>query len=405
MNKFMRLRTIFSLLLPLVLLNACSVAVTPGPTTPPAASPTATAAANSPTAGSPLLTGTLVYVEDSQLHRFDLSTGSDSIIDGAQKFLAAEGTGAYVSLSPNHRYLAFSGLDPQYGCSTFHPEQPCTLTGPSGFFLVDSQTSLVTLIAPYALDELSWAPAGAQLVFASPDFLEVPYRTSLKISSPQGSEPFLLTSGEHVDTHPAWSPTGRWIAFLREPSPAPDQPECITASPAYNTCVDPALYIIQPDGSELRVILDHVRVLNSAYNAPAWSPDGKNLVVVSGENASALSLVEIASGKLTVVDTGAPVTEIAGWSADGSMLLFSRGEKGSQQVLFLDTNTLAQTVISRNNSDDAHPVWSPDGKAVAYLTRDALGNRALVIHSLLDPGQPDQVIKQITPLMRFLWVE
>ena len=401
----MRLRTVFFLLLSLMLLNACSVAVTPAPTTPPAASPTATAAAISPTGVSPLLTGTLVYVEDSQLHRFDLSTGGDSMIDRAQKFLTAEGTGAYLSLSPDHRYLAFSGLDPQYGCSTFHPEQPCTLTGPSGYFLVDNESSLVTLIAPYALDELSWEPTGSQFVFASPDFYEVPYRTSLKISSPQGGEPFLLTSGEHVDTHPAWSPTGRWIAFLREPFPAPDQPECNTASLAYNTCVDPALYLIQPDGSGLTVFLDHVRVLNSAYNTPLWSPDGKNLAVVSGENASALSLVEIASGKLTVVDTGVPVTELSGWSADGKRLLFTRGEKGSQQVIFLDTNTLALTVISRNNSDDTHPAWSPDGKAVAYLTRDASGNRALVIHSLLDPGQPDQVLKQITPLMRVLWVE
>ncbi len=381
-NSHMRKGLLTSLLLLTLLLNGCS-------------------ASNSDAAYK---TGTLLYVKEDQLTLRELETGTFRVFDSAAKFLASDASGAYLSVSPDRAHIAFNGSDQLYGCSTNHPEKPCALNELYGFFLTTIASDETTIIAPYALGPLSWSPQDNLFVYSSPDFNQVPYRTSLKISSPAGGEPFALTSGEHLDSRPSWSPSGEWVAFLRAPSPPPDQPECETGSLFYNTCTDPDLYIIRADGSGLKQLVTHVRVLNSPYSAPAWSPDGKTLAVISGTDADKITLVEPDSGNITILQAPAPLTSQPAWSPDGQAMLFFvlDGDENHVYVLEIGSNNLI--IVSRNNSNDLYPAWSPDGSTVLYITKNPDGKGTLCMQSLDNLDQSPWEFLEISPKYGVIWL-
>ena len=260
----------------------------------------------------------------------------------------------------------------------------------------------MTLIAPFAVSNLSWSPDSNKFVYAGVEFNQVPYRTALKIATPAGGEPFYVTSGENVDSYPSWSPTGEWIAFLREPSPPPDQPKCESESEVYNTCSDPALYIIHPDGTGLTLLAKHIRALNSMYNIPAWSPDGKKLVVITGDEAQEITIIEVPAGKTTILADIRPVDQTPAWSADGNTLLFVRQESGKRAVWLVDMDGSNLRKISNDRSAAFHPVWSPDGRSVAFVSQNSSKQRVLILQSL-DSGKQTK-LEEIDTRFLPLWV-
>jgi Tol biopolymer transport system component len=94
-----------------------------------------------------------------------------------------------------------------------------------------------------------WSPDGKQLVFQMGDDLY-----TLPVG---GGKPNKLISGA-VNTSPAWSPDGEWIAFVRSQSSPYD-------SPSY-------IYLVKPDGTELHALTgDNLKPLQQL----SWSPDSK----------------------------------------------------------------------------------------------------------------------------------
>ena len=78
-----------------------------------------------------------------------------------------------------------------------------------------------------------------------------------------------ITSGDHDNTQPAWSPDGRWIAFTSK--------RCEEADRHY--CSD--VYVIAPEGGEPRRIssfADGDSDPDFEAGGPRWSPDSRRLV-------------------------------------------------------------------------------------------------------------------------------
>lgn len=159
----------------------------------------------------------------------------------------------------------------------------------------------------------------------------------------------LTADCDRNDRDPAFSPDGREIAFRSE-------------------CDGGGVFVMGATGESRR------RVTDSGY-APAWSPDGGRLAVVSERllivtsrnTTSRLAIVEVASGtarELTErLDAMGP-----SWSPDGSRIAFWGLREGTfQRDLWTVASDGSESspdravALTDDPAVDWGPVWSPDG--------------------------------------------
>lgn len=333
--------------------------------------------------------GKLIYLTANSLHLLDLSNGKQQTLSAASTYLQASGTGQYLSLTPDGKTLLFNGYDPLIGCSTWRPVYVCEETGPNGFFTYDLSNDAVNLIRPYTLSNISLSPDGSQLAFTVLEFDTTDYQVHLKLSPTTGGEPGALSTGHVVDTYPSWSPDGKWIAFLRTPSPNPKADPCTPQPGDFDTCTSPlpALYVVHPDETGLVKLLEAVRLFNSPYNQPAWSPDSQTLAVVSGQPEAHISLVSLSNDKVKQIKQFSPISGTPVWSPDGNVLAFTAAGKNSKQIVLYDIQDQSTRILTNGSL----PVWSPDGKWLAYIKTSRAGKNSLALirldgQTLIDPG-------------------
>ena len=105
------------------------------------------------------------------------------------------------------------------------------------------------------------SPDGTRAILAvtRPDLTENDYRSELWLVDTSGATPPRKLTDGPKDDAPAWSPDGRWIAFLRAPEDG-----------------KPQLHVLPADlGDARRVTTDEQHPLGAG--APRWSPDSTRL--------------------------------------------------------------------------------------------------------------------------------
>jgi Tol biopolymer transport system component len=151
--------------------------------------------------------------------------------------------------------------------------------------------------------------------------------------------------------------------FFGEPRWSPDARRLVVGTGAGN-----ALALLGLNGSK-RLIL------TPGFTRDAdWSPDARWIAFISGPGSESGELMAVrpdGSGMHRLLPT--PDDEVGPcclrWSPDGRRLLFVWGGDGSLRVL--DLNTRRVRTVARNVAE-VTPAWSPDGKAIAYVTFDAV---------------------------------
>lgn len=170
---------------------------------------------------------------------------------------------------------------------------------------------------------------------------------------------------------PKWSPDGKWISFIAQEGQREE------------------LYMIRPDGEGLHQITKGGMDV-AGYQ---WSPNGGEILLVLNSNgAFELHLLDVESGKLTLLRGGLGLHSNPNWSADASFVTFEyEGSTSIPDVYRMDMKTKRVTqltfstppAIAQNQlvTPEVIRYKSYDGLEIpAYLYRPEKSNGAAIVY-------------------------
>jgi TolB protein len=267
----------------------------------------------------------------------------------------------------------------------------------------------------------AWSPDGTELVYAMQGTL---WRQKLG-----SKEAIQLTDGPGYDSEPDWSPDGRHVLYTSYRNDAlelrvldlasgsdralvsngavnldarwsPDGRRVAYVSTAYQGRWHVFLVPVAdgaPSGEPVRITEDRdsglPRIYYSRFDhylSPAWSADGKELVLVSNREAV------LGSGGIWRMEAraGAPMRLVRSeetnwkthpdWARDGRRVVYSSYLGRQRNQLWLATADGGDPFeLTYCDCDHTRPRWSPDGRRIAFVSNEG-GNVSLRVLAI--PG-------------------
>jgi dipeptidyl aminopeptidase/acylaminoacyl peptidase len=252
-----------------------------------------------------------------------------------------------------------------------------------------------------AVDDLAIAPGGEWVAYTvrETDTKADSRSTDLHMVSWDGQTRLRMTHSKGSESHPRFSPDGKYLAFL-----------AARGGDDSGTSKDPKtkdqVWVLNRSGGEAERLTE----IEGGVSSFEWSPDGTRLVLVSkdpepkdekgteseadtpkpivieryqfkrdyvgylGSRYTRLYLFDVASKTTTLLTPGAFDSTDPAWSPDGKIIAFTSKREGDPDR---HTNTDIYVVEAREAAEarqlttwkgsDSGPVFSPDGTKIAYL--------------------------------------
>jgi len=248
------------------------------------------------------------YLDSNNIYLLDLESGEQSILYGDPD---ATGIG-WVRWSPDGNSVGF----PKY----FEENADIYVLS-----LKDMEIRQITNTPDIEMSP-AWSPDGNQILTTS---VLGDYAQLLKVNA-DGSGAEQITHENANFSHASWSPDGKQIIYISDKGLIGE------------------LWIMNSDGSELQLLSNEVFGW-----MPKWSPDGKYILFVSQSLSYQTRIViyDVENRTFNLLipgDTGSP-NEIGYsysapmWSADGSCVMFIKGE-GESGILYVMDFSSRQSV-------------------------------------------------------------
>lgn len=120
------------------------------------------------------------------------------------------------------------------------------------------------------------------------------------------------------------------------------------------------------DGEDVRQL-----TRNGTINlSPAWSPDGRGLLVTSfKDGAPRLYALDLSSGRSRTLLAGTGLVNGGRWSPDGATIAVSREEsRGDSSIVVIAPDGRLVRRVGSDGGIDVSPTWSPDGSRLAFCS-------------------------------------
>jgi len=145
------------------------------------------------------------------------------------------------------------------------------------------------------------------------------------------------------------------------------------------------LWSMNPDGSDARLFV------HAPANQPRWSPDGRRVAYLGGDDQNRDIYVDDAdTGRITRLTSDPGMDTGPAWSPDGQRIAFSsiRGSASDFDVYVVDFDGAHLTRLTDTPRGERWLTWSPDGTKLAFTT----GSGSEEIHVINADGTGDHLL-------------
>ena len=228
-------------------------------------------------------------------------------------------------------------------------------------------------VAHQMSDDIYYALTGEQGAFAT----RIAYVTetagqegevvyALNVADSDGGSPVVLRTSPDPIMSPAWSPNGRWLAYV---SFEGGQSRIMTQELATGRRVE-------------------VTAFRGINGAPAFSPDGRRLALtLSRDGSPDIYVMELSTGDLTRLTTSPDIDTEPAWSPDGRTVVFTSNRSGGRPQLFQISAQGGEPPrrITFTGRYNARAAFSPDGSRLAFVHQpDPASGYRIAVMSIRD---------------------
>ena len=205
------------------------------------------------------------------------------------------------------------------------------------------------------VDDAQISPEGKWVAYTvkTPDLKDDKNKTRVWMISTTGGTPIPLTAEDVSSEHARWSPDGKYLAFLSGRGGGKSDKE--------DEDKKKEIWLLNREGGEAQKLTETIQDVD-AY---AWSPAGDRIVLELQDPS--IDEIEAAKSK----DKSEAKPKPHPWVID--RLHFKEDEIGylDRRRKHLYVYALANhkmTQITSGDYDDSAPVWSPDGRSIAFVS-------------------------------------